>query len=377
MFTKLITTVLPVLLGLVVLAGGAYFIGHHEGEKAALSNSGGSNSTSNSPSAATVRTAPIRFGSIARTISAYGVVQSQQSDISFISVPLESRIKRLLVSQGERVTANQKLFELELSPAQQIAITEAQINAKTASEQLAIVRQKKSEKLATNQELAQAEQTAQVAQAKYNQLVAQKQETLAAHIADFAGVVVKLDVQPDQTVPAGAAIVEIVSQMGIEVKLGVEAEDVRLLSVGKSVEISAVLDNSISNVSGTVHLISKSIDPMTRLADVSVRLPSDTPLLLGQYVRATTKVDVQQGLIAPRKAVLPTGNKWVVFTVENGKVVRHEVKVGIDNGTEVQIQSSDLKPGMSVVTVGVTQLTDGMPVTISPASTSTNPGGGS
>lgn len=368
--TRFLITVLPNLLLVVALVGAAYFFGRHQGGIAATATSGGGSAPSGQAAAdgpaAAVRTALIRQGAIAQRLGAFGVVATQQGDTSFISVPLESRVNRLFVTPGQRIAADYVLFELELSPAQQMALTEAEINAATAAAQLKQVEQRKSEQLATNQELSQAQQAAALAQGKYDQLVKQREQTLASHTAGFTGVVSKIDAQPGQIVTAGTAIVEVVTQQGIEVQLGVEAEDVRLLKMGQEVDISAVLDNSVTGVKGTIRLISESIDPQTRLADVYVVLPADSKLLLGQYVRATAEVDVQEGLIAPRQAVLPNGQTSIVYSVRDGRAVRYEVEVGIDNGTDVQIRSTELKAGMPVVTVGNAQLSDGMRVTAAP-----------
>lgn len=366
--TRLLITVLPNLLLVVVTVGAAYFMGQHRGRIAA-SGSGSSSSgqaTVGGPTA-TVRVALIRHGAIAQQLEMFGVVRTRQGDIRFISVPLESRVNRLLVSPGQRVAADHVLFELELSPAQRIAISEAQINANTSAAQLRQVKQRKSEQLATNQELAQAEKAAALAQAKYDQLVRHREQTLARHTAGFDGIVSRIDAQPGEIMTAGAAIVEVVTRKGVEVQLGVEAEDVRLLRVGQTVDISAVLDNSVTGVTGTIRLISESIAPQTRLADIYVVLPADSKLLLGQYVRATAGVDVQEGLIVPRQAVIPNGKTSIVYSIGDGRAVRHDVEVGIDNGTEIRVHSTELKPGMPVVTVGNAQLSDGMRVTVAPA----------
>ncbi len=366
-YAKYLLKVLPNLLWVVALAVAAYFVGRYQGGITHNAGLEGAPSTSGQPAGgptATVRTTLIRQGAITQQLEAFGIVKTQQGDISFISVPLESRVNQVLVTPGQRVAAEQVLFELELSPAQQIAITEAKINANTAATQLKQVEQQKSEKLATNQELSQARQTAALAQSKYDQFVQQRQQTLARHTAGFDGVVSKIDTQPGQIVAAGAAIVEVVTLEGIEVHLGVEAEDVRLLKIGQTVDISAVLDNSVTGVKATIRLVSESIDPQTRLADVYAVLPADAKLLLGQYVRATADVDVKEGLIVPRQAVLPNGRTSIVYSIRDGKAVRHEVEVGIDNGTDIQIRSMELKAGTPVVTVGNTQLADGMRVTV-------------
>jgi len=64
----------------------------------------------------------------------------------------------------------------------------------------------------------------------------------------------------------------------------------------------------------------------------------------------------------PRSAVLPDADKQVLFTVKDGKSVRHEVNVGISAGDRVEVQAPDLHPGDAVVTLGNYELTDGMAI---------------
>lgn len=371
-------TMLLNLLVVIVLVAAAYVIGRHQGQSIGRDAAVGipAAAAGNAPDGptATVRTAVVRQGKIAQTLEAFGIVKAQQGEISFISVPLESRVNRLMVVPGQHVTADQTLFELEVSQTQLVATAQAKINAETTTAQLKQVEQKKSEQLATNQELTQAQQAAAVAKAIYDQMVKQTEQTLAPHTSGFDGVVNKLNAQPGQLMPAGSAIVEVVSQKGIEVQLGVEAGDVRLLQAGQTIEITSVLDNSSASLKATVRLVSQSIDPQTRMADVYALLPADSHLLLGQYVRASTAVDVKEGLIVPRQAVLPNGANSIVYSVRDGKAMRHIVQSGIDNGDEVQIYSTEITAGMSIVTVGIAQMADGMNVTVAPEAS--NPAAG-
>jgi hypothetical protein len=68
-------------------------------------------------------------------------------------------------------------------------------------------------------------------------------------------------------------------------------------------------------------------------------------------------------LVVPRSAVLPDeDNKQVLFTVKDGKAVRHEVDVGITAGDLVEVTASGLNAGDAVVTLGNYELTDGMSI---------------
>ena len=70
----------------------------------------------------------------------------------------------------------------------------------------------------------------------------------------------------------------------------------------------------------------------------------------------------------PRSAVLPNESRsYDVFTVADGKAVKHTVKVGRQNPDEVQIISDDLHENDSVVTIGNSELEEGMAVEIQEA----------
>ena len=67
-------------------------------------------------------------------------------------------------------------------------------------------------------------------------------------------------------------------------------------------------------------------------------------------------------LVVPRSAVLPDDEKQVLFTVKNGKAVKHEVKTGITNDDFVEVLSHELHEGDLVVSLGNYELEDGMAI---------------
>ena len=116
-------------------------------------------------------------------------------------------------------------------------------------------------------------------------------------------------------------------------------------------------------VKASVRLITRRIDPTTRLVDVYVALPHGTKLLLDGFVRGDFARTAEDSLVIPRSAVLPEEEGgFQIFTVENNHAKKHLVKLGVQNEKEVQIVTPDLKEGDRVVTVGNYELQDGMAV---------------
>jgi membrane fusion protein (multidrug efflux system) len=180
------------------------------------------------------------------------------------------------------------------------------------------------------------------------------------------GIVCSIDVQAGQIVPAGGALIETIGEGQISVRLGVESVDAARLAPGMAVSIRPVNDPQAA-FSGKVHRLARQVNPQTRLVSVYVAPEPGAHLMLNQYVSGVISVATRKALVAPPAAVLPDGEADVLYTVQNGHAVRHEVKVGLQNDRQVELVGSDLKAGEMVVVVGNSELEDGMSVEVQKA----------
>jgi RND family efflux transporter MFP subunit len=355
------------LVAIVVIAAiayGGFWVGKRTHATPNDSTVGlGSPATTSEP-VATVHVARIRQDQITEELVFYGTVVVRQEKVSFISAPLESRLKRILVTPGQRVRKDDNLFELDLSPAAKLAMEQARINAAGARAALQLARQKFDEKLATNQEMTQATQAADLAEGAVKQLEQMYATAIGLHPSGFDGVVSQIDAQPGQIVVPGAPVVEVVSDDGIEVELGVELEDIRLLPLGNVLKVSAILAEKPKDVAGRIRLTTETIDPQTRLTKIYVSLPPQAGFMLGESVKAVAQIKTPPGLVVSRQAVIPDGEKNIVFLVQGDRAIEKVVRVGVDSGSEIEIFSNELKPGDQVATLGNSQLTDGMRVNV-------------
>src|SRR5207247_8697868 len=147
-------------------------------------------------------------------------------------------------------------------------------------------------------------------------------------LSELSGDIARVDAQDGQIVPAGGPLVEIVAENEIEVKLGVEAEDLSAAREGAPITIVALNDPTAAKVEGTVRLVTRRIDPTTRLVDVYVALPEGTKLLLDGYVRGEIERTEKDALVVPRSAVLPNESReFEVFTVASNRATKHTVKI--------------------------------------------------
>lgn len=343
---------------LLAAIGLGYWLGHRAGAGGAAASGG----DSTGGPVAHVTLAPIERKSIAVTVTAFGSVLTQPGKTHAVSAAYETRVRHVLVAPGEAVRVGQPLVEIDPSPQTQLQLAEARNAARAAQQALKQTQQKFNLKLVTNQDLGTAKKAAETAQLQRQTLEKQGAATGQQVTSDLAGLVGKVDVQDGQIVQAGNPLVELLQQNEIEVKLGVEPEDVQHLETGQPVTLHQVHLAQAKPIQGKVRLITQRIDPDTRMVDVYVTLPNDNGLLLDSYFRGELNTRAHETLVVPRAAVLPDGDAHVLFTVQNNHAVRHQVKIGIQTARETEIITPDLKAGDPVVVKGNYELSDGMAV---------------
>jgi RND family efflux transporter MFP subunit len=312
---------------------------------------------------ARVEVAAVARKTIAEKLTAYGSVIAQPGKTHSVTVGFETRVRHILIAPGQLVHESDPLVEVEGSPAAQLQLQQAKNAAELATRDLKQAQERFNLKLATNQEMNTAEKAARDAQA---QLAALQRSGAGGDNrikSDMTAVVSKVNAQDGQIVPVGSPLVELVAEEEIEVKLGVEAEDLSALQAEQPITIFPVNNPDQAEVKATVRLITRRIDPATRLVDVYVALPQGTKLLLDGFVRGDFEHSAENALVVPRSAALPhEEGGFEIFTVEKGHAKKHVVKLGVQNEKEVQIITPDLKEGDQVVTAGNYELEDGMAV---------------
>jgi len=314
---------------------------------------------------AQVQVAKVQRKTVTEKVIAYGSVVAQPGKTHSVSIAFETRVRHVLVAPGQFVRENDPLVEIELSPAAQVQFQQAKNAAEAAQKELKQTQERFNLKLATNQDLSAAEKTARDAEAQLTALQRAGAGGDNRVHSDVAGVIAKVNAQDGQIVPPGNPVVEIVAENDIEVKLGVEAEDLSAAQEGASVTIIPLNDPTAPKVEGTIRLVTRRIDPATRLVDVYVTLPAGTKLFLDGYVRGEIQRTEKNALAVPRSAVLPNESReFEIFTVENNHAIRHTVKIGAENPNEIQVIANDLHEGDPVVTLGNYELEDGMAVEI-------------
>ncbi len=315
---------------------------------------------------AQVQTAPIREGLMTEYITTYGSVIPAPGALQTISVPFESQVVRIMVSSGQKVTRGNQVLEIMPSPDTSLQLEQAQQELETANETLKDAEGRFALKLATNDQVFKAKLKQRQAQLRVESMKKRGIGPPRTFSAPLSGLIKKVFVQEGAIVGAGQPLAEIVAQDRLEVRLGVETEDIDRVKERQPVAVTRVNVPALPPVTGNVRKISYRVNSNTRLVDVFVSLPSTTNFFLDDSVAGKIAVVSAQGLIVPRSAVLPAGDgASTLFTVQTGRAVKHQVRVNLQSDKEVELQDgSGLQAGEPVVIMGNYELKDGMAVKI-------------
>jgi membrane fusion protein (multidrug efflux system) len=311
-----------------------------------------------------VEVVPIKKAPITADITAYGEVVPAPGALQILSVPYESQVLHVMVSNAQKINVNDDLIEIGLSPDTKLQLDQAQNDCRISKESLGHVQELFDLKLATNNQLLGVKQQFQQAELRLESL---KQRGISGQRvirAGVTGLVGKVYVQEGAIVPAGNPLVEIVAQDRFEVRLELEPEEVSRLQASQPVLLTYVNVPASEGVTGKVRKISRAVNPTSRLVDVFVTLPESSRFLLSEFILGRITVASSNGLVVPRSAVLPQDARHILFTVSGGHAVKHTVRIGLENEDKVEISGGGLAPGDKVVVKGNYELKDGMNVEV-------------
>jgi membrane fusion protein (multidrug efflux system) len=313
---------------------------------------------------ARVKTLPVRKGTITENIKAYGTVVPAPGGTQAVSVPFESQVRRIMVSTGQEVSKGSLLLEIGPSPDSKLKFQQANDAYALAREKLMHVQQLLDLKLATNTQLLSAKQAVQQAELTLESMKRRGIDGQTDLRSDVGGVIQKVYVQEGAIVPAGNPLVEIVAQDRLEVRLGVEPDTISRVKINQKVLLTKVKVPTSLCAIGKIREISRSVKPSTRLVDVFISVPSPAGFLLGESILGIITIESREGLIVPRSAVLPDGDKHSLYTIKDGRAMKHTVEVGLENDEEMEVKGPDLQPGEPVVVLGNYELKDAMAVEV-------------
>src|SRR6266567_1457620 len=168
-------------------------------------------------------------------------------------------------------------------------------------------------------------------------------------LSPFRGVVQSVPVEQGKSVKMGDMLVEVADLSLVWVWAEFYENELSMLQVGQKLAITAKSYPG-QNFDGTIALIDPFLDATKRTAKVRIDIPNpDFKLRPGMYVNAELEMDMGEALTVPVSAIMPTGERNVVFVDKGeGKLEPRIVQLGTKYGDIYEVQSG-LQEGERVV----------------------------
>jgi membrane fusion protein (multidrug efflux system) len=186
--------------------------------------------------------------------------------------------------------------------------------------------------------------------------------------APFAGTIATSSVQTGDRVGAGDPLFVVADTRELEFEATVPSEHVALVRPGAAVRLS--VSGASDEIDGRVARVNSTADPATRQVKVYVRVPNGAGRLVGGLF-ASGQVLTRQArsaLAVPSEAVRDLDGKPWAFVVENGRLVRRAIRIGVrDESHDLVEVLEGLQAGDTVVTGTLAGLADGQPVRVTGA----------
>jgi membrane fusion protein, copper/silver efflux system len=168
-------------------------------------------------------------------------------------------------------------------------------------------------------------------------------------LSPFRGVVQSVPVEQGKNVKVGDLLVEVADLSLVWMWAEFYENELSMLQVGQKLAITAKSYPG-ENFDGTIALIDPFINETKRTAKVRIDIPNtDFKLRPGMYVNAELAMDMGEALTIPVSAIMPTGERNVVFIDKGeGKLEPRIVQLGAKYGDIYEVQSG-LQEGERVV----------------------------
>jgi len=168
--------------------------------------------------------------------------------------------------------------------------------------------------------------------------------------SSVSGVVTEKNVVQGSAFTAGQVLFRVAQLDPVWVIASVPQQDAALVRPGMSAMIRDPMGGSRQ---GRVSFVYPALDSMTRTAEVRVSIPNPgARLQVGTFVDVALVTPSVQRLAVPESAVLPTGERSLVFVdLGGGRLAPREVQLGTRADGYIEVRSG-LQAGEIVVTSG-------------------------
>lgn len=314
---------------------------------------------------AAIEVGRVTRGHIEHTLETYGTSEFASDRQRSVAVVKPGQVLGVSVIAGQTVKKGDTLLSVGPMPSGSPEVQQARIDAEFAKRELSRVQHLVDEKLATNQDLQNAERQSAAAQAALRALGGGGAGGARLR-APMGGVVASVLVQRGDVVQAGKPAVVIAAGKDMVVRAGFEVEALPELKAGLPVWLAPVYRGPDgAKLKATLSTMHRVVDPATQLVDGVINVP-DAPdwMAQGLAVRVDVVLAARDNAVRiPIDALLERDHKSGAFVIDKQHAHWKELTLGIRGSDLVEVKKG-LTPGQHVATVGRSSLADGMAVRI-------------
>ncbi len=289
-------------------------------------------------------------------------VKSQQAvDISRQSVSVAEFTYRARLATVKRVEADYNKAKLDYERYQRLYNDNMAVTKNALESQESRYIQTKAAFDETKAMADLSEKQLEQAQAKH--IIAQKDYENSMGLSPISGYVSKRLKEPGEMVGSGTPIVQVDDLSLLEVSAFLPAAYYQKVNANETTMKITV--GSIDLGELPVDYKSPVIDSRLRNFEIKTLIKNPPEgVTSGDIARIKVILSSHAGIGIPRASALKKLDGTNIFAAVNGKAKIIPVETGLENDGLIEITAKDIKPGMSIVTMGQDRLSDGTPVTI-------------
>lgn len=299
-------------------------------------------------------------------LSVQGTVRSKNR--AAISARVAGTIDELCVAEGALVAADTPLFRIDRanlenavrSSENDVRIAEAALAQSKASLAKSQSDEARMTKLVQTGAVSMTDTEKAIYSARTSEAQLMGAEALLAKAQTGLAVAKKNLADSEVRAPFAGTIVKKLKDVGDYASPGVpvfQLEDVERLEIRYTLDAArfAEIVPGETQIDGRpVAWKSPTVDPATRAFEVRVDVAGTDGFCPGMIVDSKVVLSSMESLAVPASAVNPNGDgEYILFTVEDGRIVRHAVRSPKISGGWCAIGESEVPPGAKVVAEGM------------------------
>jgi RND family efflux transporter MFP subunit len=302
-----------------------------------------------------VQVARVVKTTLRRTLTAYGVIEPEPNSAgrppasAKLAPAMAGIITEISGVEGQQVKKGDVLFRLD-SRAVDAAVTNAEFAVAFATKNSE--RQQKLISIEGTSEKLMLESEQALNAAKTNLAAAKVQQSLLRGEAPLSGTLVHFIARLGEPADIVTPLAEIVDLDRLVATVHVPRSEAVAVRSGQKAMLSTA--NADQPIEGSVSYISSIVDPLTDTVLVRIALPKGSGQQPGAFVTAQIVVEEHVGKLAvPRASVYtdPAGKSTLAIVVGD-TATQKVVKVGLHEGSLIEVEGEGVREGATVVTIG-------------------------